>query len=158
MHQRSYYHNSSINQRADVNAYGGSQPSRVAAGRLGGEGAPTRPPPAENAGRLGRRPTGNASASYDAALLKPALDQPNLATHQQIPREKLNKYKRKLKKYFAKNAEQQTQIKLLADQVAHLERSNKRLLRADKQDESRQVKQVDALEHNLRLTEERHRQ
>ena len=85
-----------------MNTYGGSQPSRVAAGRLGGEGAPTRPPPAENAGRLGRRPTGHASASYDAALLKP-----NSATHQQIPREKLNKYKRKLKKYFAKNAEQQ---------------------------------------------------
>ena len=120
-----------------MNAYGGSQPSRAAAGRLGGEGAPTRPPPAESAGRLGRRPTGNTSASYDAALLKPALDQPNLATNQQIPREKLNKYKRKLKKYFAKNAEQQTQIKLLTDQVAHLERSNKRLLRADKQEESR---------------------
>ena len=55
-----------------------------------------------------------------------------MSTNQQIGREKLNKYKRKLKKYFAKNTEQQAQIKLLSDQVAHIEKQNKRLLRGEK--------------------------
>ena len=132
MHQRiskdrSYNHNSSIythqaNQRADTNAYGGLQPNPAAVGRPSAQGQATRPPPVENSGRVGRRPYGLASASYDATLTKPILEQRNLSTHQQIPREKLNKYKRKLKKYFAKNTEQQAQIKLLSDQVAHLER------------------------------------
>ena len=36
-------------------------------------------------------------------------------TPNHVTKEKLNKYKRKLKKYFARNAEQQSQIKLLTD-------------------------------------------